>query len=560
MLQSTLFGLLHERSKKLYTLLIIILSYTIGSAQSTDLSIIDQLDDQIMQYIDDSSPGVAVGVIKEGETIYENYFGYANLEHQVKIDKQTRFNIASNAKQFTALCVLRLIEEGLLDLEDDIRKYLPDLYQAYPNKISVSNLIAHTSGIRDVYELWSLQGKTWWKLFIGNKEAIDLLRRQKDLNFKPSSDFLYSNSNYILLTEIISKVTGKSFEEYSGTLFKDLGLTETSYLTNYMEVIPHKARPYSNWNGWREYPSITETHGDGGLYTTLSDQLKWEKIIQLREGNNFSTPIINRSQSSIASSGTQFYGFGLLFDSYKGLDYSYHNGSTGAYNATFLRFIDDNTTIVVMTNNGNIPTNHLAKQLADIILETDEDDPPIFPADPEKVEEVSNLINLLGSYQHEDETIINISENNGSIYREIYQRDPIQLIQEKGGLFHYESNEDLKINFSNIGSQNQDLTIYLSSQQPYRYIKVENRNIDKDELNGIFYNEETDTEIIINYDSNNKFKIIKNGRERDGILIKKDLLRMMNSYKIRITRDKDLNITGLLVDNNRIKNVVFTKQ
>ena len=173
----------------------------------------------LYQHANDDIPGMAVGIVKDGEIVYEHYLGYANLEHEIKIDKDTRFNIASDAKQFTALCILKLVEQGKLDLKDDIRKYLPDLYKNIEDKITISNLISHTSGVRDYGYLIGLSGKTAWKLFIDNDDVIALLQDQKDLNFKPGTEYLYSNSNYILLTEIVKSVTGQEFSTYAKEMF-----------------------------------------------------------------------------------------------------------------------------------------------------------------------------------------------------------------------------------------------------------------------------------------------------------------------------------------------------
>lgn len=529
-------------------------------SQNFDEIIFEKLDSQLEQYIADESPGIAVGIIKDGETVYEKYLGYANLEHKIKIDNKTRFNIASNAKQYTAVCILKLIEEGAISLNEDVRKYLPGLFENYEGKITILNLITHTSGIRDVYDLWALKGQTWWKLFIDNNDAINLLQSQTGLNFKPDTEYLYSNSNYILLAEIIKKITGEKFSSYAKNMFIDLRMKNTSFLTNYMKVIPHKARPYGKWGGWREYPSITEIHGDGALFTTLSDQLKWEKIIQLRDGQNIEQTIINKSQSIIPSSKTEEYGYGLMFGTYKNLKYTYHHGSTGAYTATFLRFVDKNLSIVVMSNNGNISSSYLAKQLADIVFDIKTDVSEVYQALPERIEKLKTTQDIIGNYQHEDGKVIKISENNGSIYREIYQQDPVKLISVRGGLFYYETNEDLKINFVDIGTPKQRFTIYLSTQVPSTYKKIQDSSFNKNDLNGRFYNHETKTEIIINYVEGDKYTITKNGRQRDAVLILKDYLRMMNSYKIKVIRDKDDIVIGLNVNNNRIKNVIFTKE
>lgn len=523
----------------------------------------EAITDILYQHAGDDTPGMAVGIVKEGKIIYENYLGYSNLEHQIAVDKNTSFNIASNAKQYTALCILKLKEEGNINLEDDFRKYLPGLYPDIQEKITISNLLTHTSGVRDYCDLLALTGKTWWKQFIDNGDAMELLVKQKDLNFKPGTEYLYSNSNYILLTEIITNVTGQAFSEYAKTMFEGLDMPSTQFLTNYMSVIPHKARPYGNWGAWREEPTITEVHGDGALFTTLRDQLKWEQIIQLNDGEYLSQKLITESQSPLESSIENSYGYGLEFDTFMGRDYSYHNGSTSAYNATFLRFPFENTSIVVMSNNRSVPSNYLAWQIAQVILEFQEEQKKeAYPANPEKVEKLKNIKDVLGAYEDRNGTIVRITEKNDSLYREIYQRESVKLIQEKESLFEYETVKGLKMNFTNISKPDQQFTLYMASQEPNTYYKVSDLNLMNDaksELNGRFYNEETNTEIILKYKEDDKYSLIKNGRERNAQLILEDYLRMMDVYKIRVIRDDENKVIGLNVDRGRVKNVIFNK-
>lgn len=534
---------------------------TILQAESIDQQLKDKLDETLQAYVEDMSPGMAVGIVRDGEIVYQNFLGYSNLEHAVEIGEKTRFNIASNGKQYTALAILKLLDEGKLNLEDDIRKYLPDLYKSINEKITISNLLTHSSGIRDVYDLWALKGKTWWKLFVDNGDALELIQSQEDLNFKPGSDYLYSNSNYILLTEIIKQVSGERFSNYAAKLFKDLGMNNTSFLTNYMAVISAKARPYGNWNGWREYPAITGIHGDGALFSTLGDQLQWEKIIQAKSSEHISQSLIDQSQQTLPNVNIPNYGYGLMFGTHRGLSYAYHDGNTGAYNATFLRFPETKLSIVVLSNNGNIPTNYLAKQIANMTLNLKSEN-LVYPAGPETVGDLESISDVVGDYKTDDGTIIKIVEKDGSLYRKIYQRDPVKLINETGNLFHYETNKDLKIAFTEDEARQWRFTIYLSSQAPnvgVRLPVIELNDAYKKSLDGRFYNDETDTEILINFLENNTYIITKNGRERKGELILKDFLRM-NSYEIEIHRDANDMIDGLVVNNRRIRNVMFTKK
>lgn len=512
----------------------------------------------LYEHTNDDSPGLAVGIVSDGKIVYEHYAGYSNLEHQIKVDKDTRFNIASNAKQYTALCILRLSEQGKLNLEDDFRKYLPDFYKNVPDKITISNLLTHTSGIRDYCDLCALTGRIWWQLFLDNDDVIDGLKAQKDLNFKPGTDYVYSNSNYILLAALITKVSGKDFSEVAKEMFEELKMPSTSFVTNYTAIIPNKSRPYGNWNGWREEPTITEVHGDGALYTTLQDQLKWEQIIQANDGKYLSQELIKDSQSPLASSIANAYGYGVEFRTMNGIDYSFHNGVTGAYRATFLRFPSKNVSIVVMSNNRNVPAEYLAWQIVSLTLGI-ENGP--YPANPEKIEKLKDISAVVGNYRSDDGTVISITEKDGYLYREMFERKPVKLIHEKGALFEYETIEGLKMHFTNIGAAEQCFTLYLSTQTPSTFHKMPNASLtdtDRSELNGSFYNDETDTEIVLKHIEGNTYALTKNGRERKAELLLEDYMKM-NSYEILFMRDDKNNVIGLRVNMKRIRNVIFLK-
>ena len=523
-----------------------------------DYSYIDSL---LYKFTDDESPGVAVGIVQDGQIVYERYLGYANLEHKVKVDKNSRFNIASNAKQYTALCILKLEEEGKLALDDDFRKYMPDILSNIKEEITIFDLIVHSSGVRDYCELLALQGKTWWKQFIDNDDALELLSNQKDLNFRAGSKHLYSNSNYILLAAIIEKVSGKDFRSYAKELFEELGMNQTDFMSNYMEIIPHKTRPYGNWGAWREEPAVTEVHGDGGLYTTLQDQLKWEQIIQHNRKASKPDQLIERSQSELENKIGHSYNFGQVFGEIDEIEYSFHNGATGAFSATFIRFPGKDLSIVLMTNNRNVPSEYLCWEIAKPMLDLSPIS-SVYADGPETIESLPALDVLTGHYESEDGTVIKIIEKDGSLYRELYQREPSRLIHEEGALFAYEQIKGLRMNFSKIGDSEQAFTLYMSSQPPATYVKKSDLtfdNFNKSAMEGAFYNEETDTRIVLRFEEDNNYALIKNGRERKAELILEDYLRMMSSYKIKAIRNDWGELVGLRVDNDRIRNVIFHK-
>lgn len=318
--------------------------------------------------IQNNHPGLGVGIIKDGEIIYERYKGLSNLQHQISFSYKTRSNIASTSKQFTAIMVLELSLRQKLDLEEDFRKYFPNLYPEVKEEIKIRHLINHTSGIQEYVDLLADEGPVWWKrVGLKNNDIISLLEKQGNLAFKPGSKYEYSNSNYIILAKIIEKVTGVSFNDYSNDFFKNMGMNETAFVKRYMEVIPNRANPYSDWGRgeWWETPTVTKTNGDGFLYITLKDQLIFEQKLQSIDDED---NLLKISQAPIPKSEISSYGFGLKLDDRLGRKAIHHDGVTLGFHAQTLRFPENKLTIFIISNNGNIRSDLLADEIASFLL------------------------------------------------------------------------------------------------------------------------------------------------------------------------------------------------
>jgi len=184
---------------RLFPLIAMLLSLT--SFSQTPNS---RLDSIVKSQIEVDDPALFVGVVKDGEIVYKHIRGLVSLQHQVLADDNSRSNIASTAKQFTALMILDLSLKGKLSLEDDFRKYLPDLYPKVEAEIKIRHLINHTSGVRDYCDLMGIQQNAWWRrVGLDNDDVIELLEKQEDLAFAPGTNYEYSNSGYNILAEII---------------------------------------------------------------------------------------------------------------------------------------------------------------------------------------------------------------------------------------------------------------------------------------------------------------------------------------------------------------------
>jgi len=246
------------------------------------LQIFAQLPDSTLKKIDDifknynsKTPGCAVAVTKNGELILQKGYGSANLEYNIPITPQTIFHIASVSKQYVAFCMLLLEKEGKLSLDDDIRKHL-DYVPDFGHTITIRQLIWHTSGLRDQWQLFANAG---WQLddVIKQEHVVKMVSAQKSLNFKPGEEWMYCNTGYTLMAEIVKKVSGLTLRQYTEqNIFKPLGMNDSHFNDNYEELVPGRAYSYSgSGTSYKNSVLSYSTYGATSLLTTVLDEAKW---------------------------------------------------------------------------------------------------------------------------------------------------------------------------------------------------------------------------------------------------------------------------------------------
>ena len=542
-------------------LLVVLTSYALLGSASAHAQTIDraEIDRIVQESTGEDDPGVAVGIVLDGTTVYEAYRGLAELEHGSPVRRSTRFNIASNAKQFTALAVLELAQKDALSLDDDVRKYFPGIFADIEDPILVRHLITHSSGIRDVYDLWSISGVTWWQEFIGNDDAYELLSRQRELNFEPGTDFLYSNSNYILLAGIVERVTGEPFDQAMRSLLDRASLTSTGFYPSYMSVIPDRARGYGNFGSWVAFPAVTEFYGDGWLFSTLPDQLAWEA--EVLSGSGPMPELIASSQQLRSDAPGSPFGAGIEFGQYRGADYIYHDGSTGAFNASFSRFPELQLSVVAMSNNGQVSTRNLVNSIVDSVL-ADALSATQYPERPDTLEAQPDNAEVVGLYDNAGTgTLLRIAERDGKLWREIEGREPVELLHEDGNLYRYESNPDLRMAFSVNGPGSPSLTIYFASQRPLRATRVVPARSEPDYLAGFagaYANDETGStfELMI---AENKLTLSFLGNLSPVDMLIEDRIDFAG-YQLLAARNEAGNVTGFRLTGGRLRNVWFEKR
>ena len=300
------------------------------------------------------TPGGAVAVISKGKLIYEQYFGMANMENEESFSKRTLTDIGSISKQFTTCLIALLEEENKLSIEDDIRKYLPEL-SAYSETVKIKHLIFHTSGIRDYEALEMIQGRHYFDKHMSNQYVVDLMSRQKALNFVPNTEFEYSNSNYILLAEIIERVSGKPLNEIAKEkIFAPLGMKHTFFHINQGEDFEHKAIGYEPGDSGYKRP-LYQSHliGDGGLYTTLSDMMKWDRNFYNNQLGNKNESMLERmkDREPLSDGMLNSMGFAQVFTPHPfGKNSWSHGGSGGGYRSFYIRFEGPQFSVIVLSN------------------------------------------------------------------------------------------------------------------------------------------------------------------------------------------------------------------
>ena len=318
----------------------------------------------------EDAPGGSVGIIKNRNLIFAKGYGMANLNHSAPNTSATAFRIASTSKQFTAACIVLLTQEGKLSLGDKLSTFFPN-FPDYANEISIQHLLNHTSGIRDYLILSRLSGLS--RLDYYTNEMIEKwLTDQQALNNKPGDAYVYSNSGYWLLGQIVEKVSGKTLAKYAEEkIFKPLGMTHTNFHDNHEQIVKNKATAYRpNGNGgYLEYMTTLDVVGPGGVYTTIEDLLKWDHSFYTSTVFNQDFWTQMTTVGRLNNGDKLVYASGLGIKKYKGLKMIHHSGSYVGYKSEMIRFPEAQFTVIVLANRMDVDPAKMAKKVADLFLE-----------------------------------------------------------------------------------------------------------------------------------------------------------------------------------------------
>lgn len=348
--------------------------------------------DAIFSDLAGDRPGAAVAVRRNGETVHRAGYGVADMDHGVPITPETVFDIASISKQFGAMAALLLEAEGELDLDADVRTYVPELPDLGAT-ITPRHLVHHTSGIRDWPHTMALAGVDMGDV-ISFEKILRMLNRQHRVNFPPGSEYAYSNTGYNLLARVIEVASGTSFRDYTRTrIFEPLGMAHTHFSDDYLEIVPGRAESYapsSENGGFRRQVNQLTALASSSLHTSVDDFAIWMENFETAQVGGASALERMVERGILTSGDTIQYAYGLSLGEYRGLPTFGHGGSWAGYRTNFVRFPEHDLSVAVFCNVSDCDPTRRAQQVAEVYLE-DVMEAPTEPADDDEANDAPSL-------------------------------------------------------------------------------------------------------------------------------------------------------------------------
>lgn len=434
-----------------------------ANAASADVDRTQRVDQIFKDWARSDSPGCAVEVSQDGNIVLERGYGMADLEQGVAIRPDTVFNIASLSKQFTAVSLLLLQEQGKLSLDDDIRKYLGEMPD-YGKRITLRHLANHTSGLRDLPSVLALAGWNWLDA-VPEQYALDVISRQKHLNFEPGSKYSYSNSGYYLMAVVVERVSGQRFSEFTRDhIFQPLGMLHSRFYDDRRMImksraIGHTKLPGGGFGVWRPTYEIV---GDGALLTTVQDMALWDgNFLNPKLGRNPQQLLADMTKVGVLNDGKPLdYALGLAIEKYRGLPTVGHGGSVPGYNTFMLRFPEQKFATTILCNVGGGPARAAAKAIADIYLDGKFPEGPEAPKPRQEPEvpppaqrqpSVAELQKLAGSYFSEELAANYTLKVVGQELQAVVNYQPPLSFYAVDGRRFYSKQHDVALTFSGKG-------------------------------------------------------------------------------------------------------------
>lgn len=537
-----------------------------GSAQISNTQL-QKIDSLFLDWNKPNHPGGTVGIMQKGRIVFSKAYGLASLEYLVPNSPSTRFNIASVSKQFTAMGIVILQQQGKLSVDDDIRKYLPELPD-FGETITIRHMLHHTSGLRSLHALLGLAG--WRSDDARTNEDINrFMLNQRDLNFKPGDEYLYCNTGYMLMANIIEKITGEEFPKWmKESIFQPLGMINTYVEDNYSSVVTNNATSYYSREN-NEFDRAIEYWGyvgSGNIHSTTDDLLRWlENFNNPQPGWEAQFDIL-QTMDTLNNGRENTYAFGVRIGDFNGFKSVGHGGSIGGFRSNIVTYPEEELNIAILTNFSSSSPGQKSNRIAEIILGF-QNDREKSSSDMIKTIKLSSktLKKYEGSYWNstsnysrkiyfKNDTLRYFrSENNESPIVPI-AKDEFQMIRVPG-VFKIKFDISEAKSLMTVTNDDGEQTVY-QSYTPY--------NPSKEEMvlyTGKYYSPELETTYTLSMmDDTLSWHHPRHGDHKMKIL-KKDVLEGGWPLSVvKFKRDENGEIIGILVSNGRVRNLWFEKQ
>ncbi|MGH7577156.1 MAG: serine hydrolase domain-containing protein [Longimicrobiales bacterium] len=335
-----------------------------------DSATVARIDSLFSQYDRPDAPGYAIGIVQKDRLVYGRGFGIANLDYEIPITPSSVFNVASLSKQFTAACIGILIRQGRLSLEDEVKLHLPQ-FPDFPGPIRVKHLVYMTSGLPEYFTLKRPAGRSWDLDYFTVDEAIATVLRQPRLRFAPGTEWAYSNINYMLLAEIVERVSGGSFAEFARReIFEPLGMVSSHFNDDLGIVVPNRVTGYNVRESGEYQQEIRRSphFGGSGLFTTVEDLVRWDRSFETHAlgGPELTALVLSTMKFEHDKANDAF---GLVWGSYRGLRTIWYEGGDVGFSSYMVRLPDERLTVIVLSNLGTGRAGDHAGQILDVLLD-----------------------------------------------------------------------------------------------------------------------------------------------------------------------------------------------
>ena len=453
---------------------------------------IEQFTDSLFaSLLDGIRPGSAIAIIKDGQTLVNKGYGYANLEHQIKITPETVFDLASVSKQFCGYAISKLVQEGKINLQDSIQKFVPELPN-FGRTITIDHLVHHVSGIRDWASAMPVAGWSFDDV-ISFDQILRFAYQQQGLNFIPGAEYIYSNTGYNLLAKVVETVSGVSFSEWiAENIFTPLQMNNSLFLSNADEVIPNRALGYYEENGsWNNKANRLTALGSSSMYSTTTDLTKW--MSHLASPTDEDQEVITRmfDRGILNNGDTIAYAFGLSISEYRGTKRIAHSGSWAMFRTYVCYFPEHDLSVIVLNNHPGYAAGK-AMQLADFFIPKQ-----MQSNDSKALTSIqltdSQLSGFTGTYKLGPAWYVNITNENGQLWTQATKEMKFIMTPVGDTLFRIDAYGGRTMAFLKNEQGMVDHMIYDNLDCP----KVEHLEGLTNDYSGTYKSDELDTEYVI---------------------------------------------------------------